>query len=255
MRAETFDGHRIEVLSNRDEMSGAPKTAIICCHGITSHRHEFMGQLDAFAAACARMSIACYRFDFRGHGTSNLPTTSMSIFGEWVDLDAVYRAVAAVTDVPIHLLGISFGALSCGMFRAWSAAPVEGLALWNPVMNPKATLLDGQTDLASRAFNPNFRHAIAEALQWNIQGFRLGFPLLSEIHQFPIDAVWTADTLSNAIVFHGDQDDVVPLEFNQAILAKHGAVRLDMLHGERHGFANKQAYVIGETIKWMERSF
>jgi alpha-beta hydrolase superfamily lysophospholipase len=251
MQIETFDGHRIELLSNQQELTRDPIAAIICCHGITADRHEFMGQLDSFAAACAREALLCYRFDFRGHGTSNLPSTAMSIAGEYVDLTTVYRAVSGETSVPIFLLGISFGALACGLLKTWSDHPIKGIVLWNPVLDPKATFLDSTTNFSRGAFSEALRPAVVRQLEWSVEGFKLGYSLLSEIDRYPFKKIWTVGTLSSAIVFHGDQDDIVPFKLTQSVLRAVPAVDLRVLHGERHGFQNSQREVIGETVRWI----
>ncbi|MEM6972921.1 MAG: alpha/beta fold hydrolase [Pseudomonadota bacterium] len=118
-----------------------PLALVLMLHGYTGARDEQRGMFRRAAERLAARGVASLRIDFIGSGQSD---------GEWADTrfstqarDAI-RAVAALRaaypgqDLPLGMLGFSQGGL-VALRAAAAGAPVERLALWNPVMDPMAT--------------------------------------------------------------------------------------------------------------------
>jgi alpha-beta hydrolase superfamily lysophospholipase len=131
--------------------SGQPRAVVVIVHGYGEH----IGRYDATARALADAGFTVRGFDLRGHGQSGGVRGHCSKFNEYLeDVDAaVVRARGE--NLPLFLLGHSFGALIASQWALAHPQELAGLALTSPFYGlalavPAAKVLAGK--IASRIY-------------------------------------------------------------------------------------------------------
>ncbi|HEX4460204.1 MAG TPA: alpha/beta hydrolase [Polyangia bacterium] len=131
--------------------SGEPRAVVVIVHGYGEH----IGRYDATARALADAGFTVRGFDLRGHGQSGGVRGHCSKFSEYLeDVDAeVVRARGE--NLPLFLLGHSFGGLIASQWALAHPEELAGLTLTSPFYGlalavPAAKVLAGK--IASRIY-------------------------------------------------------------------------------------------------------
>ena len=114
--------------------AGSVRGLMLMVHGITSDRSEW-GIFDLLAEEVAKEGVASLRFDFRGHGESELDEKLVTLSGILSDTTSAWQELERAADsgeVRRYIVGSSFGgglayaaASRDGRFdRAFLIAPV-----------------------------------------------------------------------------------------------------------------------------------
>lgn len=143
--AVSRDGMALNAVLTRPA-TGAVRAVVVFLHGYTGNRDEIAvrggsGMFRRAARAFAVLGIASLRFDFAGSGESDGAWADTTFAGQAADVRVVLDAVRAqpgLAGAPLHLLGYSQGGL-VGLRAVAEGAPVRGMVLWNPVLDPTAT--------------------------------------------------------------------------------------------------------------------
>lgn len=125
---------------------GPVNAVVVFLHGYTGSRDEIAvrgdeGMFLRAARAFARQGIASVRFDFAGSGKSDGAWADTTFDSQAADTGAVLRALRDMPGfetLPLHFLGFSQGGL-VGLKVAADDPSVQGIVLWNPVLNPFQT--------------------------------------------------------------------------------------------------------------------
>lgn len=195
---------------------------MLMVHGITSDRSEW-GIFDLLADEVAKEGVASLRFDFRGHGESELHEPLISLTGILSDVTSawdVLERAAGTSDAGRYIVGSSFGgglayaaASSNGRFdRAFLVAPV----------------FDYLADIDHCA--PKWRSELKRKDHFKYNDLALGRALANEALYFdPL-----AGPAVHTIIFHGTKDTDVSIDLSRAVVARHPDIELVEVKGAGH---------------------
>jgi len=150
----------------------------------------------------------------------------------------VLRATAG--DDPVRLIGSSMGGYLAALFAAQSPA-VEQLVLLAPAFG----------------FADRWRpHWLAEAGEGPLEVFhyasgtrrQVGFELLEEAESYPAFPGFSQP----ALIFHGEKDDVVPIDYSRRFAAGHPNVRLRELDSD-HELLDRLDVIVAEALTFLAR--
>lgn len=166
---------------------------VILSHGLVSSKESSKYALvsDTFAKA----GIATCRFDYHGCGESGGDITETTLTIRLENLDVVTEYVMAYPSVDsknIGILGSSFGGTACVL----KAAQDKRIKCISPWATPYRLDRDGDGTISGIAFKESIFTDFAQ------------YDILAE-----------AQKVSNALVIHGEMDDVVPCEEGRTIYA------------------------------------
>lgn len=110
-----------------------PRAAVLLLHGFGEHA----GRHAATAAAFARLGIAVYSYDQRGHGASPGARALVSDFDAWVDEARGMRDRVAAEQPgrPLFLMGASMGGLMAVRSAQRDPAGLAGVVLISPALD------------------------------------------------------------------------------------------------------------------------
>lgn len=197
-KTEPFHTETISFLSDDCKLSGVlhlPERqnppVVIGSHGLLSDGNS--GKQVDLAAALNEKGIAYFRFHHRGAGSSEGDRATSTLDTRVTDLVSAWNMLKERNDLgrPFGLFGSSMGGATC--IAAWSA------------IRPAATLLIAPPILGKEILNKSEEEAAALMAETGLpeEFYRnnLGFDLTERI-----------PGMQNLLVFHGTDDDVVPVE-------------------------------------------
>lgn len=206
---------------------------VIFSHGFNGTNVSFT----MYGEYLATNGIGVYCYDFCGgsiNSKSDLKTSEMTLFTEKEDLCAVIDAIKRWehTDCDnIFLFGESQGGLVTALAAEEYAAEVKGIILLFPALCI--------ADNWNAAF-PARESIPDEHILW---GVTLGRNFFDSIHGYDVfEHIGTFH--KNVLIFHGDQDEIVPLEYGERAGRFYPHARMEIFQGEGHGFSeagNKRA--------------
>lgn len=207
---------------------------VVGSHGLAS-TGDSPKQIE-LAHACNKMGIAYFRFDHRGCGRSEgIFTKVTSLKNRKSDLINAIHAVMARNDTGnrLALFGSSMGGTTC---------------------------IAASTDVSAEAYvliaAPVFGKTLTKAPEKHESEPVLTVKFYEKFLRFDVSE--NLPQIKNILIFHGDKDDIVPMENGNAIhnlaaepkkliLQKNGDHRMsDPLH---------QAEFITEASRWFQKSF
>lgn len=195
--------------------------------------HGFNGYIDdrkETELLLAENCIGAVAFSFCGGGLpdkSGFPTEKMTVFTETEDLEAVLEAVQKTerTDKNnIFLFGESMGGLVSALTAEKHKDEIKGLILLYP-----AFCVDNDW----RRRYPKLEDIPETDELW---GVKLGKCFAESIHNFyTFDEIGGFD--KNILIFHGDSDGIVPLEYSIKASEIYKNSTLKVFKEEGHGFS------------------
>ncbi|ENH96925.1 putative cinnamoyl ester hydrolase [Gracilibacillus halophilus YIM-C55.5] len=199
---------------------------VIFSHGFNGTNADFTMNSDYLA----KNGIGGFCFDFCGgsvHTKSDLMTDEMTIFTEKEDLCAVIETIKKWNNVDserIFLFGESMGGLVSALVADEYVADIKGLLLLFPAL--------GIAD----DWNKRFPTLVSIPDTYELWGVRLGRKFFESIHEYNVfDHIGTFN--KNVLIFHGDQDEVVPLEYGKKAEMSYPHASIEVFQGEGHGFS------------------
>lgn len=233
---KSYDGYNLEgTLINSENEKGA----LLFVHGITSSRDE-LGFHSDYAKFLAKNGITTLRFDYRYHGGVNDGNTdleSLSLCGILNDIDAAFTALKSNvgnTLKSFFIVGTSFGGgLSAYWVDSNKKEEIKKVILNAPVINYEDDVLE-RNDLVNNGL------ILEDAQkQLNQNGFvdssdiHFGRGLINELRY--VNGINAIKNLgSKVVIFHGDEDEDVPLSSSQKY--KSQSTGLEIINGVGHGF-------------------
>ncbi|KAB8138009.1 alpha/beta fold hydrolase [Gracilibacillus oryzae] len=215
---------------------------VIFSHGFNGTNADFAMNSDYLA----KKGVGAFCFDFCGgsiNSKSDLKTDEMSIFTEKDDLSAVIETIKHWSNVDpdnIFLFGGSQGGLVSALVADEYLEDIKGLLLLFPAL--------GIPDDWNKRF-PTISSIPDTVELW---GVRLGRKYFESIHNYDVfNHIGKFD--KNVLIFHGDQDDIVALEYGKRAEMIYPNAELEVFSGEGHGFSEagnkKVAEMTYEFIK------
>lgn len=194
--------------------------------------HGFNGSGDDFteyAKVLTENKIGACIFDFCGgslRSKSDLTTTEMTVFTEKEDLFAVIDFVEKQpTTQSIFLFGASMGGLVSALCAEEYVDKIQGMILLYPALCV--------ADDWNRRF-PNIEKIPDIYNAWEVPLEKGFFETLHNFNIFEHIGSFGKDTL----IMHGDEDNIVPLEYSQNANKIYKNSKLKIFHGEGHGFSD-----------------
>jgi dienelactone hydrolase len=211
--------------------------------------HGFNGTNSDFAANSeylAQNGIGAYCFDFCGgsiNSKSDFKTSEMSIFTEKEDLCAAIDTIKNWDNVDrdnIFLFGASQGGLVTALVADEYVEQIKGILLLFPALciaddwNRKFPTLDSIPEVE------------------DLWGVTLGRVFFETIHGYDVfENIGKFN--KNVLIFHGDEDEVVALEYGKRASKLYPNAKIEVFKGEGHGFSEagnkKVAEMTYEFIK------
>jgi dipeptidyl aminopeptidase/acylaminoacyl peptidase len=199
---------------------------VIFSHGYNGSHADFAMNSEYLVSN----GIGAYCFDFCGgsvNSKSDLKTTEMSLFTEKEDLCAVIDNVKRWDNIDadnIFLFGGSQGGLVTVLAAEERIDDVKGMLLLFPAF--------------CIAENWNERYPTLESIPdtHELWGMTLGRTFFESIHGYDVFK-HIGKFNKNVLIFHGDQDGVVPLECGKKALKLYPNVNIEIFPGEGHGFS------------------
>jgi len=225
--------HHITVKNHGRNIAAAaclPETGkypiVIFSHGFNGSGDDFRNQ----AETLAKNGIAALTYDFCGgslRSKSDMPTYEMTVFTEKEDLLSVLDTVRTWQHVDrdgIFLFGGSMGGLVSALTAEERAEEIRGMILLYPAL------------CVADNWNERFPDIDDIPQRYELWGVPLGKCFSESLHGFKIfDAIGTYS--GNVLIMHGDQDDVVPVAYSERAQEIYQNSRLEIFHGEGHGFS------------------
>lgn len=199
---------------------------VIFSHGFNGINEDFAMNSDYLA----KNGVGAYGFDFCGgsvNSKSDLRTNEMSIFTEKEDLCAVVENIKTWENVDpdnIFLFGGSQGGLVSALVADEYIKDIKGLLLLFPAL---CIVADWNKKFPTMGSIPDAYEL------WEVQ---LGRVFFESIHEYNVfDHIGQFD--KNVLIFHGDQDDIVSLEYGKKASMIYPHARIEVFPGEGHGFS------------------
>lgn len=222
--------------------SGKKCPVVIFSHGFNGTNTDFAMHSEYLAAK----GVGAYCFDFCGgsvNSKSDLKTTEMSIFTEKEDLCAVIDTIKNWENVDrdnIFLFGGSQGGLVTALAADEYAEEIKGILL----LYPAFCIADD--------WNVRFPTLTSIPDIHELWGVKLGRVFFESIHGYNVFE-HIGKFHKNVLIFHGDQDKIVGLEYGERASKLYPHARIEVFSGEGHGFStigNKR--VVEMTYEFVE---
>ncbi|GAA0546957.1 alpha/beta fold hydrolase [Paractinoplanes ferrugineus] len=228
-------------------------SSIVLVHGGGATREEG-GFFTRLAGGLAERGVASLRFDLRGHGESAGRQEDLTLSGVVNDIHAAVTELRRLAgDVPVNVLGASFGGGICAYFTAHYPDDVAKLVLINPLINYKKRFVD------DKPYWSNDQIDEVAGLELSQNGFlahsptfKLGRPLLNEVFYLRPDQA-LGQILAPTLVLHGTADTFIPVESSREHVTRIPAdTRLIEVDGAQHGIAvhDDPGYSDPQTQAW-----
>ncbi|WP_186576923.1 alpha/beta hydrolase family protein [Aquibacillus kalidii] len=199
---------------------------VIFSHGFNGTNVDFAMNSDYLA----KKGVGAFCFDFCGgsvNSKSDLKTNEMTIFTEKEDLLAVVETIKnweSVDPDNIFLFGGSQGGLVSALVADECIKGIKGLLLLYPAL--------GIADDWNRRF-PTLEGIPDTYELWGVQ---LGRKFIESLHGYNVfDHIGKFN--NNVSIFHGDQDEIVALDYGKKAGELYPHAKVEIFPGEGHGFS------------------
>jgi dipeptidyl aminopeptidase/acylaminoacyl peptidase len=218
------DGHVVQGTLRR----GNGRGACLLVHGITADRHEW-GLFDHLSDALSERSISTLAIDYRGHGTSLLPISSLSLPGVYLDIAAAWAGLLKETGEQSGnrtIIGNSFGGGLAYLFGQLTDS-VDAVVMTCPVTNYMADL---------NRVNPDWMFS-APSGEIGYASKRLAADIVGDLCAFD-DLISKIPARVSIDVVHGTEDADVPFsEANAFVDRLKPMATMHALAGMDHSFS------------------
>jgi len=229
----SFDGYKLEGTLLK---SDAEKAAVLFVHGITSDRDE-LGFHSDYAQYLCENGITSLRFDYRYHGVYEASLEQLTLSGIMNDINAAFNYLQQSADdstKSYFVVGTSFGGgLSAFWVNSQKILPIKKLILNAPVLDYEDDVLGRNGLVKNGMLTAKAQKALDTDGYINSSDIHFGRALINEAKI--IDCIKPIAELKNRIViFHGRDDDDVPLSSSQKFRGED--TRLEIIDNVGHGF-------------------
>ncbi|MDR1902814.1 MAG: alpha/beta hydrolase [Treponema sp.] len=226
------DGLTLRGTAHIPDMGKGKYPMVIIFHGFTADRNEGLFGHTVLSRSLAKEGIASVRFDFMGSGESDGEFQDMSLLTEVADGNAILDFVRKFDYVDtnrIGLHGMSQGGAVAGLLAAERNDDIAALSLWAPAI----VLIDDCKKKNAAGIDIT---KIEEVGYADFHGIKLG-------SRYYIDAI-SIDYYGklkaykkNAVIVHGDSDDLVPISYSERAAEILGdKAKLMVVQGAGHDF-------------------
>lgn len=211
---------------------------VVICHGFASSCEDTARDAERLVAA----GVTCYAFDFCGgapQSKSDGSMLEMSVLTEMADLNAVIDGLleeGVATEGQLYLMGESQGGLVCSLVAAERPDDVAGLALIYPALSIPDDARERFSDASE----------IPDEVE-GLFGVTVGRTYYADVLDLdPFELIGGYE--GPVLIFHGDEDDVVPVSYSECAAEVYENAELHVVEGAGHGFSDEQLDGVCEEI-------
>lgn len=233
IKFQSYDGYKLE---GTLAVADVEKGAVLFVHGIMSSRDE-LGFHSDYAAFLAANGITSLRFDLRYHGAYEKNLHDLTLSGIVNDIDAAFSTLKENVKKDLFsffVIGTSFGGgLSVYWADFYKKVDIKRIILNAPVINYENDVLERNGLLQNDRLSEKAQKQLAGKGFVKSSDIHFGRGLINELKY--INGIDPVTRLAEKIViFHGDEDEDVPLESSRKYMAKQSVLKI--IKGVGHGF-------------------
>lgn len=240
----------VAILHTPDKKNNA---GIVLAHGITVDKDED-GAFVNLAKELTNNGYTVLRFDFRGHGESDLKSRDFTITTEVEDLTASVNFMRSSGFNKVGLLGASFGGGTSAIFVGKNPRVVNCLILWNPLVDYNE-VFNSQLPWAKKNFTPQNFRLLENQGYFEFNRFEVGKKLFDEMKKMQPWKYFEKIECPTLIV-HGSKDSYISYQnvMRYSSLIK-GLSKFETIENAEHGFHRpaEQKKAIELTLNWFNR--
>ena len=226
------------------------KFAVLFVHGITVDREED-GFYTQFAQKMDNISATSFRFDLRGHGSSQGEYEKITLGKVIDDIDSAVNELQkhVPSNTPLIIIAASF---SGGLASNWAfenSNKVNSLILLNPLLNYSEHLLFSKWFWVNEEISVK-GNELLETQGWLPHGeFRMGPKLIDELSHLKSFGKIKYPSIP-ILVVHGNKDSIVSFEIAQKYSDSIENSTFEIIDGADHGFTsiNDETLLHPDTI-------
>jgi pimeloyl-ACP methyl ester carboxylesterase len=239
--AEALDGHKVRY--TRREVRD-PSGTVVMCHGIEMDRDEWNGFYSQVAEELAEKGFSSIRFDFRGHGESEMDGLDFSVSGMVMDLEAVLKE-----GDELHVLAASFGAIPAILCA--EEHDLESLTLLCPLIDTHKNYFEPSGD----SFVDRNRDELEEkGFITRPSGYRMSAQLLFELRSIRPEKV-LENLETPVLTVQGADDSAVPPEISRKYGSPNQNSKYVEVEDADHGLVDPGDEGLGKGTKKNWRKF
>ncbi|PCI19439.1 hypothetical protein COB64_03850 [Candidatus Wolfebacteria bacterium] len=250
----TPDGHDIKAIYEVPAGNSLENCIVLLLHGIFTDKHE-KGRFDRFAGRLLTVGLEVFRFDFRGHGESDIPSKDFDVQGALYDYITVLKWIKR-RGKRIVIIGSSFGGSVALLERQLRIKQeIELFVFLNPVLDYQGTFTNSILEWEGAISDEKALQLLDEGGTTILNEFVGSVSLYLEMAlMFPYLGI--SKLQAPSLVFHGDSDDKVSVKFAQDYCTIEPNVELDIVVSGGHAFKDPtiEKYVHDKAVSWILKS-
>lgn len=255
LRIKSIDGIELDTAIHYAKLD-ASFGSVIQAHGITVDMDEG-GMFVRLADRLADNGFNVLRFTYRGHGKSGGSQKGVTIAGEMLDLQAALDFAIETFNQPLAIIAASFGAVSTCLLLPYIEKRIQGLALWNPVLDLKRTFITPELPWGKQNFNEKSKQQFISRGFILLDGsFEIGRVLWEEMKLYEPYRCFVESSIP-AMIIHGDKDSYVPYSVSRTASQQQIRCEFFTIEDSDHGFdgREKEDHAIDITVNWLMNLF
>ncbi len=236
IKFKSYDGYE---LSGTLLKANLEKAAVVFVHGITSSKDE-LGFHSDYAQFLSENGITSFRFDYRFHGRKNQGNQKLeglSLCGIVNDIDAAFKVLknnAESKTKAFFIVGTSFGG---GLAAFWvdstKKVEIKKVILNAPVISYENDVLERHSLMENGSLSEKARKQLKNRGFVKSSDIHFGRGLINELKY--VNGINAMQNLgSRVIIFHGSEDDDVPVSSSRKYKSKE--TQLEIIQKVGHGF-------------------
>ncbi len=230
----TADGFNLKAIISLPKKA---RKMVLMCHGISSHKQEYLDMFPRLAELLFKQDIGAIRFDFRGHGDSSGNNTDFSIVSQIIDLDTIVNSLRQheeFKDIPFSFVGVSFGGAP-GIIYQKIYNCFQEISLFAPVLSFEKTFVSPITSWGKTNFNNKAWLKAKKTGSILLDGeFEVSLRLLTEFLLIE-PLLFLSEIKVPLQIFHGDKDSLVPASITEKIAKDYPAIDVRLIEDMGHG--------------------
>ena len=221
---------------------------VIMIHGFGSDKDE-KGNYVLLEKLLEKNNVATIRFDMPGHGESNGKTEEYSID----DVVLIVKSFVSKYKYKNYcLVGTSYGGAVAVL--AAKSLIIPKIVLYSPLLNFKNNIIYPQNKFCSLFLGEKAFKRI-EKFGFSFFGFtdaKIGKQLFEDANKYAPEKE-IGNLKSNILIFHGEDDEIIPIIQSKEIVTKYNNVKLQIVPKEKHSFYNTKNFqkIAQETVDYL----
>ncbi|CFX78298.1 Alpha/Beta hydrolase fold [Syntrophomonas zehnderi OL-4] len=223
-----------------------PQLFLVVCHGFRGAK-ENSGRIFDFAKRVNELGMGVLAFDFSGSGASEGDFSTMTLSRQASDLKAVIDYLHIKYDLPVVLLGRSFGG-STAIAAGAEDERVAAFILWSTPVFLEETFTVMILDEFKNLSSEQPIHIQDDAGEFDLES---GF--IKDFAHHDIDRYLMAMQNRPVLIIHARDDEVVPVKNAVYMQQKLPHAQLSLVEEAGHRFLSKTKLREDITLEWLQK--